>query len=1292
MSRLLQKFANFFDLKHKPSVYPVTSLKLERLEPRVLLNAALSMFYDYDWTTAWGGTFSEYGYNSAVDSTGNIFLSSSFSDTVDLNPTAGVDSYTSNGAGDIFITKLNPNSSYGWTHTIGGTANEETGDITTDSAGNIYLTGYFEETVDFNPFEETEEIDIHTSKGLFDIFVTKFNADGSYGWTQTMGGNEGDYGSGITVDAAGNVFVCGYFYDTVDFDPSDQTDNHTSNGEGDIFLTKLNPDGSYAWTRTFGGVESESASDLATDSSGNIYLTGNFRDEVDFDPGTGTDTHSSNGDMDTFVTKINSDGSYAWTATFGGIGLYDRGFSIGVDSMANVYVTGDFQDEVDFDPTAGIDLHTSNGNRDCFVTKLKADGEYEWTATFGGDNAEAGQSLAVDFAGNIFLTGYFYSDTMDFDPSIGTDDHSSNGGADIFLTRLYADGSYGWTQTYGGSEPDIGGNITLDSAGNLIVTGHFSDKVDFDPSDEIDYFTSNGNYDVFITKLETAEKYYFAYDWSQTAGASGLDRGRDVAVDSGGNVYVTGSFKETVDFDPTDDEDYHTSNGESDIFVSRFHADGSYGWTKTFGSNKSDYGYSLIVDSPAQGIQGGGTSPGQGKKIGIIITGSFRNEVDFNPNNGTDNHTSNGADDIFVTKLDGNGDYDWTVTFGGDDNDVGNDIALDSDGNVFIVGEYRNQVDFDPTEQSDIHTSNGSTDVFLTRIDADGNYEWTATLGSTDQDEGLGVAVDSEGNVVLTGSFRDSVDFDPTESTDIRNTAGSSDAFVTRLNADGSYAWTAVLGGSNAEAANAVAIDPMDNIYVTGYFDSITVDFDPTGQTDLHDSIGKYDVFVTKLNSDGSYYWTETFGSGENDQGRGLAVDSAGNVYVTGTFEDICDFDPSEGTDFHFSNGIEDCYVTKLSSDGSYSWTAAFGGNTYDQSSGVALDPMGNIFLTGYFQNIVDLDPTHGTDIHASDGLPDIYPDIFVMKLVPGSLSLLLDPEGYKTVKYADPDGSQVKVKVSRGTAVLSFMGQSLTTEFIRSTVIVIGNTYLDNINLLDSYEKTGVKLSVKSAGLDNGEATLGGLTGGDLGKLKGKKIDLTGDIDLTGGLSFLRLDDIDPNVTISTRAASPKGLKIKADQIYNGVTFSIVDTIKYLKTKGGLQKVIVGARDDIKKITTKGGIYDSYIFAGYDLNVGGMDGLGSGNIGSISAKGMFADSYISAGVLPSAPDIQAILPGVSPPYSGFGFTGEIGKVKFGSLDQNASDEFGLWAAGPITLFKAGGVRYYESDPLLNLILEGDLG
>ncbi len=453
---------------------------------------------------------------------------------------------------------------YGWTQSMGGTGNDQGYSITTDSSDNMYITGYFSGTVDF---DLSEGVDTKISAGAIDIFITKLSPDGSYQWTKTMGGAGNDQGSSITTDSSDNVYVTGQFTGTVDFDPSEGVDTKTSAGSGDIFITKLSPDGSYQWTKTMGGVGSDISYSITTDSSDNVYVTGQFSGTVDFDPSEGVDTKISAGSEDIFITKLSPDGSYQWTKTMGGQSSFgDSGYSVTTDSSDNIYITGYFSGTVDFDLSEGVDTKISAGAIDIFITKLSPDGSYQWTKTMGGQSifGDLGYSVTTDSSNNLYLTGLF-SGTVDFDPSEGIDTKISKGSRDIFITKLSPDGSYQWTKTMGGAGYDQGSSITTDSSDNVYVTGQFTGTVDFDPSEGIDTKISKGSRDIFITKLSPDG----SYQWTKTMGGTGYGQGLSITIDSLNNVHVTGSFSGTVDFDPSEGIDTKISAGSEDIFITK---------------------------------------------------------------------------------------------------------------------------------------------------------------------------------------------------------------------------------------------------------------------------------------------------------------------------------------------------------------------------------------------------------------------------------------------------------------------------------------------------------------------------------------------------------------------------------------------------------------------------------------------------------------------------------------------------------------------------------------------------
>ena len=421
-----------------------------------------------------------------------------------------------------------------------------------------------------------------------------------------------------------------------------------------------------------------------------------------------------------------------------------------------------------------------------------------WSRRSGGTSYDSGSDIAVDSAGNVLFTGYF-SGTADF----GGGHLSSAGGYDIFVVKLDAQGQHLWSRRLGGTSSDFGRGITVDSAGNVLLTGEFHGTADFGGGP----LSSAGDSDIFAVEIDAEGQHL----WSRRLGGTNSDFGRDIAVDSAGNVLLTGEFHGTADLGggPL------SSAGASDIFVVELDAQGQHLWSRRLGGTNSDFGRGIAVDSAGN----------------ALLTGEFHGTADF----GGAPLSSTGDWDIFAVKLDAQGQHLWSRRLGGTSSDVGQDIAVDSTGNVLLTGYFSGTADFGGGPLS----SAGDWDIFAVELDAQGEHLWSRRLGGgTSSDFGLGIAVDSAGNVLLTGYFSGTADFGggPLSS------AGGYDSFAVELDAQGQHLWSRRLGGTGNDEGRGIAVDSAGNVLLTGYF-SGAADFGGG----LLSSAGEYDVFAVKL-------------------------------------------------------------------------------------------------------------------------------------------------------------------------------------------------------------------------------------------------------------------------------------------------------------------------------------------------------------------------------------------------------------------------------------------------------------
>ncbi|PHR12801.1 MAG: hypothetical protein COA40_07975 [Aequorivita sp.] len=452
---------------------------------------------NFEWAKQLGGTTNDQGIAITVDAVGNVYTTGRFTNTADFDPGNGTFNLTSVGSRDIFISKLNATGDFIWANQLGGTTDEIANSITADAAGNIYITGNFEGTADFDPSASPFNL---TSIGMDDIFIVKLNTAGNFLWAKQIGGTSPDLGYGIITDASGSVYITGTFEGTVDFDPGAGVFNLSSAVFNDAFICKLDSAGNFIWAKQFAGTSSVNSNGINIDSSGNIYVAGDFFETVDFDPNSGTFNLTAAGNFnDIFVCKLNSSGNLVWAKQMGGNGI-DIARAISIDASGNVLTTGDFGALADFDPGAGTFPLSPIGLQDTFVSKLDASGNFVWTKQFGGTDIVIGNSITTDATGKVFSTGYFQG-TADLDPGSGTLNFTSQGIGDAFISSLNTDGESVWAIQLGGMDICEGKSIYADDAGKIYTTGYFGETIDFDPSNNTFNLTSTGADDVFVYKI-----------------------------------------------------------------------------------------------------------------------------------------------------------------------------------------------------------------------------------------------------------------------------------------------------------------------------------------------------------------------------------------------------------------------------------------------------------------------------------------------------------------------------------------------------------------------------------------------------------------------------------------------------------------------------------------------------------------------------------------------------------------------------------------------------------------------
>ena len=382
--------------------------------------------------------------------------------------------------------------------------------------------------------------------------------------------------------------------------------------------------------------------------------------------------------------------------------------------------------------------------------------------------------------------------------------------------------------------------------------------------------------------------------WTQIVGANDDDLGLSVAVDPWHNAIMTGTTRSILG---------NMVSGRYDVFAAKFDASGNRLWLVERGTNEREAGESVATDAAGN----------------IYICGYTGGSLDGNSLSGTNTF------DLFLMKLDPAGNWLWTRQDGQEMDDDAHAVAVDGQGNIYITGYVR----------GGFHglIRPGAADIFISKYDPAGNRLWSTLLGSSDVDEGFGIACDAGNNVYVTGYAQGSVEGNPY--------SDNGDAILAKYNSNGTRLWLKQWGTVNADTPHTVRVDGSGNVYIAGY---------TTGNL-YGTKAGGRDVFVAKFDSAGNELWGRQTGSAEGDDAYGLALDSSGNAYITGETSGSLDGGDHQGSD--------DVFIAKYSPAGTKLWSTQLGTPNSEWGASLALDS-GGIYIAGWSSGDFDGYPNRG--------------------------------------------------------------------------------------------------------------------------------------------------------------------------------------------------------------------------------------------------------------------------------------------------------------------------------------------
>ncbi len=444
------------------------------------------------------------------------------------------------------------------------------------------------------------------------------------------------------------------------------------------------------------------------------------------------------------------------------------------------------------------------------------------------------------------------------------------------------------------NNPSINSNarsIAVDKLGNVYSAGQFDYTVDFDPGPGVFTLTATNwtNSGVYISKLNSAGEFLWAIQIPTYTDFGNIE----IRVDGDNNVYIASELRLPSDFDPGPGVFMLSPIGPVDAFVAKYDSNGNLIWAKQFGGPGDTVPKSDVLDIDNEN--------------NVVICGKFNRVVDFDPGIAVYNMTSSAHIQAFIVKLNSNGEFIWARQFGNSpivysgSNIV--DVKCDTQGNIYAIGDFSGSCDFDSGPGTFLLESNGLTNPFISKMNRDGNLIWAksitnTTKGTDEFSDTRGIDVDANQNIYVTGDFYGTFDFDPGPQTFLLSSSHY-DWYLLKLNKQGDLLWANSFGGIEADIGSDVAVGNDGSVYAVGVIGHIA-DMDAGPGTFNITTVNDYGASaLVKVSANGGLIYALPFDQVNTDYGesltRRMVVDDLHNIYITGSFAGVIDFDPGPG-------------------------------------------------------------------------------------------------------------------------------------------------------------------------------------------------------------------------------------------------------------------------------------------------------------------------------------------------------------------------------------------------------------
>lgn len=844
-----------------------------------------------------------FPYSVQVDSNGNIYLLGCNAGNFTLYNGNGSSYGTitnSTSTRDGFLIKYNSSGTVQWITKFTDPGTNFAISLDVDSTGNVYITGYCNNTITIYNQNGTTFGTITNTTASYDVYIIKYDTSGAPQWFTNItraSTSDSNYINFIKTDSNGNLYIAGYFSSSaITLYNSGGTTFGTITGTStndSAYLVKYNSSGAIQWATKVAGTGSDVGNSIAIDSTGNVYFTGycGASAVVYNKDGTTFTTLSNSGSVDVFLVKYDSTGFVQWCTRLAS-GSDDLGMSVTLDANNNIGLLGFFssttftiynKDNTTFGTLSG------NGTLEVFVVKYNSDGFAQWSAKMTGPGNESASNISADSNSNLYVSGMYKSNPFTLYSSNGTafsktliNQNKSNTTTDGFLTKYYSNGTVHWAVKLGNNTYDDNSySVQTDSNGNVYYTGAYNVlEVNIYNQDGTLFGTlaNSGIQDTFLIKYNSEG----IVQWATRIGGTSSQQSYTLAIDINDNIYIGGIY------DTATATIYNangtifgtlTNSGSTDGFIVKYNSNGIAQWSTKISGSSWDEVYSLATDS-----------------IGNLYAG-----ITFNSNpasiynkDGTVFATVavNTNADLLVVKYNSNGFVQWYGRITGTGGEYVFSINTDYLDNVCIVGYYGANISIYNQDNS-LFTNlanSGGLDAFIVKYNSSGTAQWATKIASSGGEWTYSSSADLSGNQYVLGQYNSANSIiykkDGTTFATLPTTSGTSDAFLIKYDTNGEIIWYTRIGGGGDERAYAMKCDSFGNLYITGETTGTITIYNRGGTTfGTLANTGARDGFLIKYNLNGIAQWAASITGPGDDFGKALTTDINGNVYIVGDYK-----------------------------------------------------------------------------------------------------------------------------------------------------------------------------------------------------------------------------------------------------------------------------------------------------------------------------------------------------------------------------------------------------------------------